>query len=193
MMGSMGCDFNPKFGILSIPCLGFSGGHTLRAMRPRDILKTNLKRLMAESPTLDTIDRLSKASGVSKGVVERMTKAESNTGVDHLEGIAKAFGLTVSDLLSTGKPPAPKPAQDDCQGHLSPEVIAHIDQAPLDMKLKADNLLRALFGMPQITPPVNERQRKLLEKMLGPAVPDHIIERHLPPAPSSKRSRLQED
>ncbi len=98
MMVSMGCDFNPKFGILSIPCLGFSGSHTSCAMRPRDILRTNLKRLMGESPTLDTIDRLSKASGVSKGVVERMTKAEANTGVDHLEGIAKAFGLAVCRL-----------------------------------------------------------------------------------------------
>ncbi len=59
-------------------------------------------------------------------------------------------------------------------------MIAHIDQAPLELKLKADNLLRALFGMPQITPPANDRQRKLLEKMLGPAVPNSVVEAKMP-------------
>lgn len=68
--------------------------------RPRDILGSKLVLLMSANAELDTIQKLSARSGVSKGVVERMIKAEVNTGIDHLAGIAKAFGLPISELLT---------------------------------------------------------------------------------------------
>lgn len=116
MMGSIGHEHNPKFGISSIPSLGFPLRQTASMeMEPRQILAKNVRALMQAHPRLSTIVRLSDASGVSKGVVERMTKAESNTGVDHLMGIAKAFGIPVWSLLAkdlnplTGETSAPWP------------------------------------------------------------------------------------
>lgn len=101
MMGSMGAEHNPKFGIQSIPFLGYSLRHTRRmSSEPRHILAKNVRALMQANPRLGTIVRLSEASGVSKGVVERMTKAETNTGVDHLAGIARAFQIPIWALLS---------------------------------------------------------------------------------------------
>lgn len=100
MMGSITTKHNPKFGILSIPHLGRELRQTgFMSTEPRHILAKNVRALMQASPRLGTIVRLSEASGVSKGVVERMTKAEANTGVDHLAGIARAFQLPIWALL----------------------------------------------------------------------------------------------
>lgn len=101
MMGSMGTEHNPKFGKTSIPHLGPLLRHTAAMeLEPRQILAKNVRALMQAKPHLGTIVKLSQVSGVSKGVVERMTKAEANTGVDHLAGIAHAFGVPVWALLS---------------------------------------------------------------------------------------------
>ena len=74
--------------------------------RPRDVLAENLRALMKKSKdrngTLGTIEQVAEASGVSKGVVERMTKAQSNTGIDHLQGIAKAFEMEAWQLMIPG-------------------------------------------------------------------------------------------
>ncbi len=75
-------------------------------LEPRHILAKNVRALMQTRPHLNTIVKLTKASGVSKGVVERMTKAEANTGVDHLAGVARAFGLPTWALLSENLDPA---------------------------------------------------------------------------------------
>lgn len=101
MMGSMAAEDNPEFGMKSIPRLGFRLRQTCgMSSEPRHILAKNVRALMQANPRLGTIVRLSAASGVSKGVVERMTKAEANTGVDHLAGIARAFQLPIWALLS---------------------------------------------------------------------------------------------
>lgn len=100
MMGSIGAEHNPEFGTSSIPFLGFHVGQTLSmSTEPRQTLAKNVRALMQATPRLNTILRLSEASGVSKGVVERMTKAQANMGIDHLEGIARAFGLPIWALL----------------------------------------------------------------------------------------------
>lgn len=100
MMGSMAPEINPKFGISSIPFLGFQTCHTCRmSTEPRETLARNVRALMQARPRLNTIVRLAEASGVSKGVVERMIKAQANTGIDHLEGIARAFQLPIWALL----------------------------------------------------------------------------------------------
>lgn len=64
---------------------------------------------MSTHQDLDTIVKVSERSGVSKGVVERMTKAEANTGVDHLQGIAQAFGLEVWQLMVPNLEPTNAP------------------------------------------------------------------------------------
>lgn len=110
MIGSMGTDHIPKFGIDQFPSLGCGIGHTVSVeTRPRDILRANLKALMSTHQELDTIVKVSERSGVSKGVVERMTKAEANTGVDHLQGIAQAFGLEVWQLMVPNLEPTNAP------------------------------------------------------------------------------------
>lgn len=42
---------------------------------------------------------LSEKSGVSTGTIDRMRRAEVNAGVDHLDGLAKAFGVRPGVLL----------------------------------------------------------------------------------------------
>ncbi|WP_431512597.1 hypothetical protein [Variovorax sp. DAIF25] len=74
----------------------------------RKVLADNVKALMAARKAAGQrpwtiIQIVEEADGagtpVSKGVVERMTKAEVNTGVDHLDGVAKAFGIEAWQLL----------------------------------------------------------------------------------------------
>ena len=81
---------------------------------PRYVLRDNLRRLMAAHPECGTLAKLVAASGVSKGVVERMTKAEANVGIDHLEGIAKAFRLHLYQLLIPNLDP------------INPQALRHV-------------------------------------------------------------------
>ncbi len=118
-------------------------------MRPRDILRINLKALMATHPSLGTIERVSKESGVSKGVVERMTKAEANTGIDHLEGVAQAFGVRVCDLLDTKMPgrPEDKPGYgtESLKKLFSDDLLVMLSKAsPAEISL-AEDLLRQVL------------------------------------------------
>lgn len=66
---------------------------------PRYVLRDNVNALMAANPECGTMLKLSQKSGVSKGVIERITKAQANTGIDHLEGLAKAFRVHVYQLM----------------------------------------------------------------------------------------------
>jgi hypothetical protein len=68
-------------------------------MRPRDILATNLRALMAARPDLGTLPKLTKASGVSNGTLDRIRRAVAATGVDELQALAAAFGLEAWELL----------------------------------------------------------------------------------------------
>ena len=67
--------------------------------QPRHILASNLKRLMQQHPALDTLPKLTEASGVSNGTRDRIRRAAVATRVDELEPIAKAFGLHAWQLL----------------------------------------------------------------------------------------------
>lgn len=122
---------------------------TLRPMRPRDILRLNLKALMAADPALGTIERVSKESGVSKGVVERMTKAEANTGIDHLQGVAQAFGVRVCDLLDTKLPSAstgkPGYGTESLKKLFSDDVLVMLAEASGDEIALAEDLLRQVL------------------------------------------------
>lgn len=66
---------------------------------PRHILAENLRRLMASRPDLDTLPKLTAASGCSNGTLDRIRRAVVATRVDELQPLAKAFGLQPWELL----------------------------------------------------------------------------------------------
>lgn len=70
-----------------------------RNMRPRDILSKNLRALMAERPDLDTLPKITKASGIPNGTLDRVRRAASALRVDDLAPLAEAFGIEPWELL----------------------------------------------------------------------------------------------
>ena len=67
--------------------------------QPRHILALNLRRLMDARPDLDTLPKITRASGISNGTLDRIRRAVVATRVDELEPLAKAFGLQAWQLL----------------------------------------------------------------------------------------------
>jgi transcriptional regulator with XRE-family HTH domain len=68
-------------------------------MRPRDILSSNLRALMASHPDLDTLPKITARSGVTNGTLDRIRRAVVSTRVDELERLGKAFGVEPWELL----------------------------------------------------------------------------------------------
>ena len=66
----------------------------------REVLADNLNRLMEKRG--DSCISLAQRSGVSHGTIDRLRKAQVSAGVDHLDGIAKAYGIEAADLLGSG-------------------------------------------------------------------------------------------
>lgn len=66
------------------------------------IVAQNLSRLMSQSQTLDTVKKVSARSGVGFGTVRRAKNGDGNITVDNLSAIAKAFGVDISYMVSTG-------------------------------------------------------------------------------------------
>jgi transcriptional regulator with XRE-family HTH domain len=102
---------------------------------------------------LDTIVKVEKASGVSKGVVERMTKAEANTGVDHLAGIAAAFGVNVWDLLRAPEQAAESSPQPPSLVQALKVVAEAARQQPLDVRANAAEILALVVKQPEKNAP----------------------------------------
>lgn len=67
--------------------------------QPRHILAANLRRLMATTPALDTLPKITAASGISNGTLDRIRRAAVATRVDELERLGKAFGVQPWQLL----------------------------------------------------------------------------------------------
>lgn len=102
------------------------------------IVAHNLSTLMAATPHLDTLMKVSKAAGVGFGTVRREKNGDGNLTVQNLELLAHAFRRNARDLLVDSKtaytatPPAiirqvaePQPDERDLlQGYrdASPEV-----------------------------------------------------------------------
>lgn len=59
----------------------------------------NLSAWMAETPALDTLQKLEAKSGVGFGTIRRARKGEGNVTIENLAKIAAAFGRPPSDLL----------------------------------------------------------------------------------------------
>ena len=68
-------------------------------MRPRDILASNLRALMAARPDLDTLPKITARCGVTNGTLDRIRRAVVSTRVDELDRLARAFGIEPWELL----------------------------------------------------------------------------------------------
>lgn len=68
-------------------------------MRPRDILASNLRALMAARPDLDTLPKITARCGVTNGTLDRIRRAVVSTRVDELERLARGFGVEPWELL----------------------------------------------------------------------------------------------
>ena len=93
-------------------------------MRPRDILAANLRAMMAAHPELNTLPKITAASGVSNGTLDRIRRAVVSTRVDELERIGRAFGLEAWELLLPQGPAALSP--------LALRLAAHLDRSAQD-------------------------------------------------------------
>lgn len=60
----------------------------------------NLSAWMADTPSLDTIKKVSSRSGVGFGTVQRAKNGDGNPTITNLGDIAKAFGKQVEDLIA---------------------------------------------------------------------------------------------
>lgn len=70
--------------------------------KTRRVLAANLNALMKKAPGLRTIPQLNARSGVSTGTIDRIRRAAVSAGVDNLDALADAFGVTPRDLLTEG-------------------------------------------------------------------------------------------
>jgi len=59
----------------------------------------NLIALMQQRADLDRLPKLTKATGISNGTLDRWRRAAVSAGVDELQPLAEAFGLEVWELL----------------------------------------------------------------------------------------------
>ena len=93
-------------------------------MRPRDILSTNLRALMAARPDLDTLPKITARSGVSNGTLDRIRRAAVSTRVDELDKLGRAFGIEAWELL--------RPHGHAALSPLARLLAAHLDRAAPD-------------------------------------------------------------
>ncbi|RDK01452.1 helix-turn-helix domain-containing protein [Paraburkholderia lacunae] len=92
------------------------------------VLATNLRQAMARHPTLDTQMRLGQRSGISQRTVGRMLNGEVNPQLGHVEAVADALGVTVTELLTDYSSGAPELRYDRQKfAKLSPEDRAKIE------------------------------------------------------------------
>lgn len=88
-------------------------------MNLTSILATNLTRLMDETVGMDTVEKVSSRSTVSRGTVDRVKKGEVATKIETVQLLANAFGLTPVQLLSenlgrgSGSASGEAPTSDD--------------------------------------------------------------------------------
>lgn len=87
---------NPHMG-----CILRQSSAMKKTMKLEEILAQNLTRLMATTTGVDTIDKVSAKSGVGRGTVDRVKKAEVSTKIETVEALASAFGVTPIDLLTS--------------------------------------------------------------------------------------------
>lgn len=72
-------------------------------MNLRNVLALRLRELMDAKPDLDTQAKLAKRAKVSQSTVNRIIDKQSSATVDTIEALSKAFGVTPSELLMLDK------------------------------------------------------------------------------------------
>ena len=65
----------------------------------RDVLAANLRRAMDDHQTLNTQMRLAMRSGIAQRTVGRMLSGAVDPQLGHVEAVAEALGVAVTDLL----------------------------------------------------------------------------------------------
>lgn len=111
-------------------------------MKIEDILSQNLDALMSMHEELNSQQKLSRRSGVGQTSVGRMRRAEGSATIDNVQSVAKAFGLSASELLDAN-------------------LSARLNLAPLAFK-KMERITQALRSGK-----VDDRQIKVIEATLG--------------------------
>jgi len=64
------------------------------------IIASNIKRLMRQTPGLDTFKKVAAKAQIGFGTVQRAHNGTGNVTAGNLHAIAKAFGVTIADLTS---------------------------------------------------------------------------------------------
>ncbi|MEN8502029.1 MULTISPECIES: helix-turn-helix domain-containing protein [Paraburkholderia] len=101
----------------------------------REILAANLSRLMDAHPVLNTQMRLATRSGVAQRTIGRMKNAEVDPQLGHVEAVADALGVSLTELLTDKSAQSPSLEYDEKSlAELSAEDRAKI-QAFIDFIL----------------------------------------------------------
>jgi transcriptional regulator with XRE-family HTH domain len=86
---------NPQMGNI------FNQNTTMEKTIPiENILAENINLLMLNREEINTIDKLAKKSGIGKGTIERIKKAQVSTTVRTVEALADAVGLLPTELIT---------------------------------------------------------------------------------------------
>ena len=100
----------------------------------RRILATNLRRLMAATPDLDTQSKLAARAHISQSSVGRFLSGAVYAQLAQVESVAEAFGITVAELLTDSDA---LPARDHAIAYDHDSVVA----LPADQKKQIEEFI----------------------------------------------------
>ncbi len=148
----------------------------------RTVLATNLRQAMAAHPTLDTQMRLAQRSGIAQRTVGRMLNGEVDPQLGHVEAVADALGVAVTDLLTDYSSKVAELRYDRQKfAKLSPE-----DQA------KIESFIEFTF-VSQDKSSVSDAPFKYSEVVKATPAQEEMVKRVAQRNPSNKTMSIDED